>query len=63
MNMTTQWGRNVSPALNEAFSRTTTRKRRVLLESRASMDADFDPVSNEIEESELQNDEHDEQRI
>jgi hypothetical protein len=63
MNMTTQWSRNVSPALKEAFSRTTTRTRRVLLESRASMDANFDPISNEIKDSELQNEERDEQRI
>jgi hypothetical protein len=49
--------------MNETFSRTTTQYRLVLANAPFSMRASSESVSNEIDESDLQSEKHDEQRI
>jgi hypothetical protein len=53
---------NASPAINSASSETTTDNKDVISKASASMRANFDWVSNEINESNLQVENHAEQR-
>jgi hypothetical protein len=61
-NVTVQEGGNASPAMNDVLPGTTTKDRRVALQAPASMRINSDSVSNEIDESDLQSEKHDEQR-
>jgi hypothetical protein len=54
---------NAPPAMNDPLSGTTTDNKYVILKASASMRANSDSVSNEIDESDLQYEKHDEQRI
>jgi hypothetical protein len=54
---------NASPAMNDACAGITTDDKDVLLKALVSMRVNSEFVSNEIDESELQNKKHDEQRI
>jgi hypothetical protein len=54
---------NASPAMNETLPGTTAKDRSVAPQARASMRANSESVSNEIDESDLQYEKHDEQRI
>jgi hypothetical protein len=54
---------NASPAMNETLIGTTTKERCVASKALASMRVNSDSVSNEIDESDLQPEKHDEQRI
>jgi hypothetical protein len=49
--------------MNETLPGTTTKDRSVALQARASMRANSESVSNEIDESELEYEKHSEQRI
>jgi hypothetical protein len=62
-NVTAQEGGNTSPAMNEVLTGTTTKDRFVLQQAPASMRVNSESVSNEIDESDLQNKKHFEQRI
>jgi hypothetical protein len=61
--VTTQLGGNALPTTDEVFSPTTTGDRHVKEKASASIRGNFDSVSNEIDESDLQNKKHSEQRI
>jgi hypothetical protein len=54
---------NAPPAINDAFSGTTTDDKGVRLKASTSIQVNSDPASNEIDESELQCKKHFEQRI
>jgi hypothetical protein len=54
---------NPPPAINDIFSGTTTDDKNVAVKTSASMHANSDSVSNEIDESDLQDEKHPEQRI
>jgi hypothetical protein len=62
-NVTTQQGGNASPAVNKTFAGTTTKDIRVAANASASMCVNSESDSNEIDESELQDEKHGEQRI
>jgi hypothetical protein len=49
--------------MNETLTGTTTKERRVSANARAWMTVNSESVSNKIEESDLQNEKHDGQRI
>jgi hypothetical protein len=49
--------------MNNVLSGTTTKARPVALQAPASMRVNSESVSNEIDESDLQSEKHDEQRI
>jgi hypothetical protein len=49
--------------MNEVFSGITTDDKDVKLNAQCSIRVNSDPTSNEIDESELQDKKHDEQRI
>jgi hypothetical protein len=61
--VTLQKGRNALLAMNEVLPGTTTRDRFVFKQTLASMRANSESVSNEIDESDVQYEKHDEQRI
>jgi hypothetical protein len=61
--VTTQWLGKASSATNNVFSRTTTADKDVQQNAPASIRANSESVSNEIDESESQHENHDEQRI
>jgi hypothetical protein len=61
--VTTREGRNASPAMNAVLSGTTTKDSCVSQQARASMHANSEFVLNEINESHLQSEKHDEQII
>jgi hypothetical protein len=54
---------NTFPAMKDAFSGTTTDDNDVLLKTAASIHSNLDSASNEIDDSELQDENHSEQRI
>jgi hypothetical protein len=58
--ITTQLSGQTPPATNELFSRTTTDDRHVQEKALALIRGNSDSVSNEIDESELQNEKHSE---
>jgi hypothetical protein len=62
-NVTAQERGNASPAMNEVLRGTTTEDIYVSAKARASMRANSESVSNEINESDLQSKNHSEQRI
>jgi hypothetical protein len=55
-----QRGGNASPAVNKIFAGTTTKDICVAANASASMRVNSESVSNEIDESELQDEKHDE---
>jgi hypothetical protein len=61
--VTTQLARNPSPAMNQAFSGTTTNDNDVILKALASMRANADSISIEIDESQLQDGKYSERII
>jgi hypothetical protein len=54
---------NASPALNDTCAGIATDDKDVLLKALASMRVNSESVSNEIHESDLQSEKHDEERI
>jgi hypothetical protein len=62
-NATAQEDGNAVPAMNEALSGTRTKDKRVAAKAFDSMPVDSQSVANEIDESELQQQKHFEQRI
>jgi hypothetical protein len=58
-----QQGGNASPAMNKIFAGTTTKDICVAANASASMRVNSDSVSNEIDESDLQDEKQYEQRI
>jgi hypothetical protein len=54
---------NASPATNDVFPGTTTDDKDVELKARASTHANSESLSNEIDERDLQYEQHSEQRI
>jgi hypothetical protein len=54
---------NAAPAMNKVLPGTTTKGRLVSQQARVSMRVNSESVSNEIDESDLQDEKHDEQRI
>jgi hypothetical protein len=63
VNARAQKGGNASPAVNEISAGTRTKARSVAMKARASMHINSESISNEIDESDLQYEKHDEQRI
>jgi hypothetical protein len=61
--MTAQEEGNASLPMNKVLPGSTTKDRRVALQAPASMRVNSEFVSNEIDESDLQAEKHDEQRI
>jgi hypothetical protein len=61
--VTAQEEGNASPAMTEVLSGTITKDRFGAQKAQASMSIKSDSVSNEIDESDLQYEKHDEQRI
>jgi hypothetical protein len=63
INVTTQEGGNASLAMNDVPSGTTTKDRLAALQTPASMRVNLESVSNEIDESDSQDEKQSEQRI
>jgi hypothetical protein len=61
--VTVQSAGNASPAMNETLTGTTTKERCVPAKAPASIRVNSEYLSNEIDESDLQDEKHDEQRI
>jgi hypothetical protein len=61
--VTAQERGNALPAMNNVFSGITTKDRSVIAQARASIRVNSESISNEIDESDLQYEKHDEQRI
>jgi hypothetical protein len=62
-NTTVQEAENAFPAMNETLTGTRTKPRHTAVKAPSWMLVNSDFVSNEIDESELQDEKHDEQRI
>jgi hypothetical protein len=61
--VTAQWLGKASRAMNKIFPGPTTNDRFVPAKARASIRINCESLSNEIDESDLQDEKHDEQRI
>jgi hypothetical protein len=61
--MTAQWRGKASLAMNEVFRGTTTKYRCVPAKASAEIQVNSESVSNEINESDMQYEKYDEQRI